>query len=221
METIKKEIRKILDDGSAIFAGLVTFSRTKTMTLSGFIGIWVISFFADTGFRTLVQQHHNPLFDQLFSFFHWYGKGYLSLAVIAAFYIGAWLRTGTNWRSVGTGLFEAFAFSGIIVTILKSLFGRWRPYAEHGNFSFVFLTLGPNEHLSLPSGDVATAFAMSAILAGMIDNKFWKWMWYVIAAITALGRIYHDQHWLSDTIFAAGISVWIGTFLVKRANTHS
>ncbi|MGE5456781.1 MAG: phosphatase PAP2 family protein, partial [Methanococcaceae archaeon] len=112
--------------------------------------------------------------------------------------------------------FESFIYSGLIVTIIKSVFGRWRPFAEHGNFSFVFFTPGPNDHLSLPSGDVAIAFAFSSVMAALFENKLWKIFWYMLALLAALGRIYHDQHWLSDTMLAAAITIWVGNFVNNR-----
>ena len=47
-------------------------------------------------------------------------------------------------------------------------------------------------------------------ITGTFENKIWKIFWYLFAALTAAGRIYHDQHWLSDVIIAAFISVSVG-----------
>jgi membrane-associated phospholipid phosphatase len=90
------------------------------------------------------------------------------------------------------------------------LFGRWRPYTNNGSFAFTFFNLSSNDHLSLPSGDVAIAFAFSSIAASFFENRYWKVFCYFFAALTFLGRIYHDQHWLSDVILGAFISTIIG-----------
>ena len=62
-------------------------------------------------------------------------------------------------RRNGLKIFEAFAFSGIIVTIVEPLFGRWTPYTGNGSLAFTPLNFNSNDRLSLPSGDVAIAFA--------------------------------------------------------------
>lgn len=87
------------------------------------------------------------------------------------------------------------------------------PYTGHGSFAFVGTTFGPNGHLSLPSEDVGVAVAYSMILAGFSENKLWKGVWYLLGALTCLGRIYHDQHWLSDVVLAAIISISVGNFI--------
>ncbi|MGB8319092.1 MAG: phosphatase PAP2 family protein, partial [Ignavibacteriaceae bacterium] len=53
------------------------------------------------------------------------------------------------------------------------------------------------------------------IAAGIFKNKIWKIFWYLIAVITSIGRIYHDQHWFSDVIAAAEISIYIGIHINK------
>ena len=128
-------------------------------------------------------------------------------------YLAGILFSYNRIREAGWKIFEAFVLSGIIVTVIKSILGRWRPYTEHGNFAFFFLTFGPNDHLSLPSGDVAIAFAFSTIAAGLFNNKLWKIFWYGLAILTAFGRIYHDQHWLTDVLLASVISIYVGNYI--------
>lgn len=219
MNTIENDVKKIFHDATSIFYPITSLSQQQFFALSGFLGIFALSFFFDSDIRYLINNCHTEFFNQLFSFFHWYGKPYLSLLTMTVLYVGGYVFAKSYVRIVGLKIFESFAFSGIVVTILKSLFGRWRPYTEHSSMSFTFFTAGPNDHLSLPSGDVAIAFAFSTIIAGTSDNKIWKWTWYLLAVITSIGRIYHDQHWLSDVILAAGIAIGIGTFVNRR--THN
>jgi membrane-associated phospholipid phosphatase len=77
-------------------------------------------------------------------------------------------------------------------------------------------TTGPNDHLSLPSGDATVAFALSAVMAGMIENRLWKIAWYGLAVVTALSRIYHDQHWLSDVLLSTIIGTIVGVWMVNK-----
>lgn len=69
----------------------------------------------------------------------------------------------------------------------------------------------------MPSGDVAVAFAFSTVAASVLQNKLWKIFWYGIAVLTSLGRIYHDQHWFTDVILAAAISISITQVILKNS----
>ena len=182
-----------------------------------FLALLTLCFFADVSVREYVKTIHNNFFDQLFAFTDRYGKPPLTIYTFLIFYFGGLFIMKDNIRSIGLKIFESFIFSGIIVTIIKSILGRWRPYTEHGSFSFVPFTLGPNEHLSLPSGDAAVAFAFTVIIAGIFENKLWKIFWYLVAVLTAIGRIYHDQHWLSDVVLGSAISITIGNYINKKS----
>ncbi|MGH2575949.1 MAG: phosphatase PAP2 family protein, partial [Ignavibacteria bacterium] len=107
-----------------------------------------------------------------------------------------------------------YIYTGLITLIFKSLFGRWRPFTQHGDFSFYGLTWGPNEQLSFSSGHASVAFALSCVLAGAANNIYLKILCYLLAVITALSRIYHDQHWLSDVIMGSFIGILISTMLI-------
>jgi membrane-associated phospholipid phosphatase len=186
----------------------------KNLLISLIILVLYISlFWFDPIVRDWFLKERNSFFDLVFNIGHLYGKLYLTFAFSLLLYLAGILFSHHKIRESGRCIFEAFVVSGIMVNIIKSIFGRWRPYTELGNFSFVFFTFGPNDHLSLPSGDVAVAFAFSTIVAGFVDNKVWKIFWFGLATLTALGRIYHDQHWLTDVILASCISIWVGNYI--------
>jgi membrane-associated phospholipid phosphatase len=218
---MKGDIRQLYVDVLSIYKNSVGMSRRTLFAVLGFIGIWTIAFLVDSQIRAVIQHHHTEVLDELFSLFHWYGKPFFSIVMIGIFYFGGIITARSRIKEIGFTLFETFAISGIIVTLLKSFFGRWRPYAGHGSVSFQMLTLGPNDHLSLPSGDVAIAFAFSTIIANTIENTLWRWIWYIFAIVTSLGRIYHDQHWMSDVLLAAVIANRIGVFLLHNKHIHA
>lgn len=193
----------------------IPFGWTKTTWEYVAVGIIVFPglFFLDPHIRVFVAGIHTPILDQVFGFAHWYGKIHLTLDTFIILYLFGLVLQHEKLRIAGWKVFEAFAISGITVTVLKSIFGRWRPYTGHGSFAFVGFTFGPNAHLSLPSGDVGVAVAYSMVLAGFSSNKIWKAFWYLLAVLTCLGRIYHDQHWFSDAILAAIISISVGNYV--------
>src|SRR5205085_8740970 len=71
---------------------------------------------------------------------------------------------------------------------------------------------------SMPSGHVTVAAALSETLAADIGNTWASIGLYTCTAATVFGRLYSDQHWLSDT-FLAGV---IGDRKSTRLNSsHS
>jgi membrane-associated phospholipid phosphatase len=210
---VKEDLIKLKNDFISLFTSPFNWDLDQINYFLCFLALLTVSFFIDEYFRDYVKTIHNNFYDIIFSFAHLYGKPVIIICSFIFFYFYGLLQSKDNLRDIGVRLFESFIFSGVIVTILKSILGKWRPYTEKGFWAFSPFTIGPNDHLSFPSGDVAVAFAFSVIIAGIFDNVYWKIFWYFIAVITALGRIYHDQHWLSDVIAAAAISIYVGIYI--------
>lgn len=213
---IKHNFFSLFFNTKYFFISLKKLIKKNPWIFSAAVIIYSSIFLIDQSVRNFFLAIHNNTFDFIFSIGHWYGKPYLTLISFLLLYLLGILFNKNKLKESGWKIFEAFAISGIIVTVIKSIFGRWRPYTEHGHFSFVFFTLGPNDHLSLPSGDAAIAFAFSAIVADFFDNKLWKIFWYCLATLTALGRIYHDQHWFTDVMMGATIALLVGININKQ-----
>ena len=175
-----------------------------------------LSCFVDNALRTESAAWHNWLLDALFGFGHWYGGGQPTMYLLLGAYVLGLIAGVDRLRNAGALIAESYVLSGILTIVIKSLFGRWRPFAGHGSFAFTPFTTGPNEHLSLPSGHATVAFALSSVMAGMFDNRLWRASWYGAAVVTAISRVYHDQHWLSDVMLSAIIGTSVGIWLVRR-----
>ncbi|MFZ0456460.1 MAG: phosphatase PAP2 family protein [Ignavibacteriaceae bacterium] len=212
---VKKDLLKLRDDFIFIISSPFRWDIDQINYFLILLAILTVGFFVDGFVRDYIKSIHSSFFDEVFALAHLYGKPPLTIFSFIIFYITGLILIKDNFRIIGLKIFESFIFSGIIITIVKSIFGRWRPYTEKGFWAFSPFTIGPNDHLSFPSGDVAVAFAFSVIIAGIFDNIFWKIFWYLLAILTSLGRIYHDQHWLSDVITAAAISIYIGIHVNK------
>ena len=210
MKIINEDFRRILSDSISISKFSIKRNRKIFFLSVVFLFLYSIVFFIDQPIRDIFLKIHTDYFDFLFKVGHFYGKLYLTLIFFISLYAIGLIFQKDIIRKSGLRILEAFIFSGIIVTILKSLFGRWHPYTEKGSFVFNPLNFSSNDHLSLPSGDVAIAFALSTIAASFFENRFWKILCYSFAALTFFGRIYHDQHWMSDVIFGVFIPTIIG-----------
>ncbi len=212
---VKSDLVKIKNDFLSLIVSPFNWDIDQINYFLSLLALLTVSFFVDEFVKNYIKTIHDNFLDNIFAWAHLYGKPPITIYSFIIFYFGGLFLAKDKLRVIGVKIFESFIFSGIIVTIIKSIIGRWRPYTGHGSWSFVFFTLGPNEHLSFPSGDVAVAFAFSVIIAGILKNKLWEIFWYLLAVLTLIGRIYHDQHWLSDVIAAAVISIWVGNYINK------
>ena len=166
--------------------------------------------------RQWLSAQHNSLRDTAFGFGHWYGTGKPTLYIFASLCLLGIVFTVRTIRKRGILVAESYLLSGVLTIVVKSLFGRWRPYTDHGSFAFFPLTWGPNDHLSFPSGLATVAFALSFVIAGMYPHRWWQIFWYALAVITAVSRMYHDQHWLFGVLFSALLGTGVGVWLVDQ-----
>ena len=172
----------------------------------------LLAFLADGSVRLGVSALHTPVLDALFGFGRWYGRGIATAAIFLGCYLFGLFFRSPDVRRLGIAVAYSYSVAGILTTGLKSLFGRWRPFTNFGTMKFTPFVAGSNDFLSLPSGHVTVAFALSSTMAAMNKNIVWKTLWYTIAVITACSRIYHDEHWLSDVLLAAAIGNIVGVW---------
>ena len=110
-------------------------------------------------------------------------------------------------------LFTAIAAPGLVVTVIKRLIGRSRPFADGQVDPFLYLPLVWRvDYASLPSGHATNAFA-ALIAVGLIWPRLRALMW-VYALIIALCRVVVLAHYPSD-VFAGAIVGAVGAWLVR------
>jgi len=183
------------------------------ITIASLIAI-SISFYLDESVRSIITGISNSAVDSIFSFGRWYGNGQPTLYLFLGLYILGMIFKKYKMRETGLLIGEAYIFSGLLTLIFKSAIGRWRPYANQGDLAFNGWSWTNNDQFSYYSGHAAVAFALSTILAAQTDNKYLKAFYYIIAVITCLSRIYHNQHWFSDVLTGALVSFLIAKVLM-------
>ena len=97
----------------------------------------------------------------------------------------------------------------IFVETLKQTFGRARPYMELGAFTSKPFPIRNDDYKSMPSGHASIAFAIFTPFA----ENYSRWI-YVIPIAVAFGRVYQNQHWVSDVIAGGSIGFLSGYFFV-------
>lgn len=183
------------------------------ITISSMIAI-ACSFYLDEAVGVIVTGIKNNVADLAFTFGRWYGSGQPTLYLFAGLYIIGLIFHKYKLRETGLLIGEAYVFSGLLTLLFKSAVGRWRPYTHRGDLAFNGWSWTNNDQFSYYSGHAAVAFALSTILAASTDNKYLKALYYLIAVVTCVSRIYHNQHWFSDVLTGALISFLISKVLI-------
>ncbi|WP_297520712.1 phosphatase PAP2 family protein [uncultured Clostridium sp.] len=161
-----------------------------------------------------IQELHNPILNFIMIFFTKIGD------------LGAiWLLIGfiffffKKLRKVGILIYLSQLLNIIVITILKDLIQRPRPFLTLTNLH-PLISL-PTSY-SFPSGHASSAFAGALIIAYML--KKWAIPAYITAILIAFSRVYVGVHYPSDiiigsilgTISSVIIIVFYKKFLSKK-----
>lgn len=172
------------------------------------------AFYFDSEIQSVFTNLHFYFADLIFAFGRWYGSGLPTLYFFLIAYLAGLIFKMNKLRQTGLLVFEAYIFSGLVTLIFKSAFGRFRPYTNQGDLAFYGWNWSDNDMFSYFSGHAAVSFALSVILASATENYYLKSFYYLLAVITCLSRIYHNQHWFSDVLSGAVSAYFISKILI-------
>jgi len=116
-------------------------------------------------------------------------------------------------KHVGMNTLKATVIGVTVSRGLTIISGRHRPNVYTNDSMNFNLFKGLKYSLSsLPSGHATVAFAFAAAADNSTPNSMLKTIiLYSMAGITALSRVYHNKHWLSDVIMGSTIGYLIGS----------
>jgi hypothetical protein len=131
--------------------------------------------------------------------------------------LGLYGYIADDGKAKGTFLLstESFILTGVFVQILKRSTGRSRPYTGDPHDTWNGLTpSGHNEHLSFPSGDASSAFAIASVVASEYNNAVVPPLVYTASTLIALARVHNNGHWSSDVFVGSAIGYYTGKAIV-------
>lgn len=156
---------------------------------------------------------HNQFFDYFFSFFSLRGSSILIwlFVIVITLILEERKSPGIQKRDVVFIIVFLLSFSVSFVTsdlILKNVIKRVRPY--HSNTTLATASVAKSlaqcpKNYSFPSSHAATAFAAAAVITAF-DRKR-KWLYYAVAVLISLSRIYLGCHYFFD-ILVGGVIGW-------------
>ena len=196
--------------------------RRRGLMLVGAVLIIALAMLFDRQLAGLAQALPEPV-KALFRFITRFGKSEWYLIPSALGALGLWLasrisltvaaeRLYRRYAQLCLFVFVAVASSGILVNILKVLFGRSRPKLLADDvYGFSYLRQSW-DYASFPSGHANTAVAAGLSLAFLFPR--FRTVLLTIAVVIALSRIGVSAHYLSDVI-AGGMVAVVTTYLWK------
>ena len=179
-------------------------------------GVVVSAYFLDDTVRNFSQSNQNSVAGKIANIDNYYGNYKYMMSVPILVYAGGFFSDNSDIQSSGLKMAQAVFYSGILTLFIKELAGRSRPYLNEGTHHFKPFSVNEDRR-SFFSGHSSVTFAVSTVLANEMDNLAWKIFWYGTASTVAGARIYHDKHWLSDTIAGALVGYAIGNFVSRQA----
>lgn len=216
-QTIENDFNDFLKKGGELFS-LPFHSPSLQQKMLITAGVTAGLFLIDEEVRKISRNNQNSLNNTLFNTDRYHGNE-ITFGLTALLYGAGLFTKKSGLRETGFKAGTALFYTGLINLSLKILIGRERPYRDQGELSFSPIAFD-NDYNSLPSGHASIAFAFSTVMANSIDNIYWKAGWYTLAASVAFSRIYHDQHWISDTFLGAAIGYGIGKFVSEDDGTE-
>ncbi len=148
---------------------------------------------------------HNRFFDLLFSFFSLRGGSVIIWMAIVALLVFFEEKVD---RKFVVYLVVALGLSFLITTGLKAVVQRPRPtYLANNKVTTC------DKDFSFPSGHATIAFASAVILAAFDKKR--KYIYYAIAVLISISRIYLHCHYLLDVITGAAIGTVCSMVVLK------
>lgn len=139
-------------------------------------------------------------------------------AIMAAALLVIGLKAGKPREAVAGRLgLLAVIVGSLFGQVLKHLFCRSRPLAEKsGQFFVEFPCLGKGAgFISFPSGHSVTAFALAFVLSRAYPR--YAFLFYGLASLVALSRVYLAKHFPSDVVAGAAIGILAGWIACRFA----
>lgn len=219
----KSYFKNLAIDFPALVISPLYWDKSEWIGAGAVVGASVILYSQDKQIADFWQRNRNDGFDKANEyFFDPLGKMYYTIPLMGAFYIYGSFADNTKSKKVAMDFVKASLYSGILVTAIKHVAHRHRPFQS--------IPHNPNlwdgpftenwSHTSFPSGHTIMTFTFAAVIANHYKDKIWIPLTvYSLATLEGVARMYDDKHWSSDVIVGAALGYAIGTFVVNRQHS--
>jgi len=142
-----------------------------------------------------------------------WGEAYPTAIIAGVFGLHGLLADDQSTKKIGFEIVQSALYSGAITTFIKIAAGRTRPFTNRSSGTYKPFTFFDDDFHSLPSGHVTLAFSLSTVLSKNAKSDILKIGAYLPALLTAVSRIYQNNHWASDAFLGAAIGYFVGSWV--------
>ncbi len=192
-------MQRIIPPSSKVFLVLCS-----TLLISGII---LLSVYHKGDFVLRLNTIANPNLDEFFKLFTHLGLGGL-LAILAVVFL--FVRYYYSILLIGS-LICAGLFTFLLKQVVFTHMPRPIKYFEPGTITHMISGIDYHHWGSFPSGHTMTAFAGSFVLTLIIREKQWGFVFFIIAFLVGISRVYLCQHFFMD-VYVGGLIGTIYTF---------
>lgn len=153
-----------------------------------------------------------------------FGDGKYQLAAAGVFATYGAVFSDRRSLKTGSDLVEALVATGLVIQLLKRVFGRESPAVAtemHGEWTpwpgLKTYQQNQPKYYSYPSGHIATTFTAIAVFANNYPEQ--KWIMPVgllVGGVVGVGLVAKGMHWYSDLPLGAAIGNSIGNIVSRR-----
>lgn len=180
-------------------------------------------FFIDYPLQTHFHNIKAPLVRTILFWGNEFGNGHYMFPLFFVLYLFAHLFNFHRMKQIISVILLGTLLAGLMGQILKILFLRMRPYVELNPLNFFcyaridsFNRLFSTSFHSFPSGHTLNAFGFITPIVLSLKKNWYRYLLFIIPALTGLARIYYNNHWLSDVILGAILGIYITKIIYKN-----
>lgn len=204
------------DSEKSIFVPLA-LDNPELITLAAATSLGIIAFKNDQDIMDVVQRHKSSTTAQITSIGNFLGNRTAAFSISAgSYFIGLCFENNTL-KKAGLFMIGASLATSIVAIAAKTAFGRARPRADEGPYSF--FNSGAK---SFYSGHTTEVFTIATVISEMYKEDFpiVPYVAYGVAAITAYARMHDNAHWASDVIAGAVAGHLITKLVMNAMNSN-
>ena len=175
------------------------------LCMGWFIAAGVYLLIYDKGHLSLALNNlHNPQADLFFRYATWLGDGIIISAICL-------LLIFIKFRFAVLAMIISFV-SAYLISLVKKFYDEPRPSVYFKNEVLNYVQgIELYQRLSFPSGHTAAAFTLFTLFCFFVNNKNYAYLYFILAVIVAISRVYLFQHFLVDVYFGSLFGVLFAT----------
>jgi len=194
---------------------------TRLLLLFCAVGLLMMAKYPKGEIVMAVNAHYNPLLDIFFKYITYLGDGFVIIPLAILIYL-------FKNRFHGALILITYGLNSLIVQLMKRILylDMERPFEVlHRGLGYKFHEVEGvyiNSIHSFPSGHANSAFAFFMVLTFIAKDKRWGMLFFFIALMVAVSRMYLFQHFFMDVyagmMYAFFITLGVYHFITKKTD---